>query len=93
VGKRVKELDWVSMAVLIITILGLLALPYIELIGAQSLWEGHVDNYVIWLFSFIIFPYCFGRASVEHLKQLGSKWKDCLVRQVEIYLLPKQIYR
>jgi hypothetical protein len=45
-----------TMSILLITLLGVISLVYIEMIGAQYLWNGNVENYLIWFFSYIIFP-------------------------------------
>lgn len=93
VVRRAKELTIVQAMVLVTTILGTVFLPYVEFVGAMKIIDGNVENYVTWGFSYILFPYYFGTWAYGYFGKLKEKWKECHVRQVEICLLPKQIYR
>jgi hypothetical protein len=76
------------MATLLITFLGLFILPYIELVGILNLWNGGTENYIFWLFSFIVFPSYFVKGAISIINKFRSKLSECQVSQVEIYLLP-----
>lgn len=93
VVRRVKELKMAQIMILVITIVGALLLPYVEFEGAMKIINRKVENYVTWGFSYLLFPYYFGRWVYAYFRMLKEKWKECHVRQVEICLLPKQIYR
>lgn len=83
----------VQLMVLVTTIVGAVLLPYVEFVGVMKVINGKVENYVSWSFSYLLFPYYFGRWVYAYFGTLKEKWKECHVRQVEICLLPKQIYR
>lgn len=93
VVRRTKQMTMVELMVLITTILGAILLPYVEFVGAMMIINGRVESYVSWAFGYIVFPYYFGRWVYAYFGKLNEKWKECYVRQVEICLLPKQIYR